>query len=140
MRSGQGIGHREQMKTGIQLVIFVGSLMALYAMRTGNDLPGDRETRIPVNRLTGQWQTLDTPVCAMTLVRHLSELVLQLHATQEYYFGIDSNGALSSGYAPNWPPYNANLKLLGEDTLEITYSQLGVPDQSVRYVRKKHRE
>lgn len=123
-------------KQFIRHMLLISGLIATYAMRSDDDLHTDKTTRIDAGLLTGQWQSVDTPVYTIAFTTHSSEVILFLEASRSYYFMIDSNHMVSSGFSPNWPPYDADLNMVGKDTLEITYAQIGVPDLTARYIRK----
>ena len=98
----------------------------------------DNSSRIEVKLLVGFWETTDTIKRRIEFVNSDFELKLIIPANHPYYFSIDSlQNVSSSGFYPNWPPYDCELKLITSDTLEIKYSQIGVKPYSEKYLKVK---
>ena len=83
--------------------------------------------KIEANLLLGFWETTDSLKSKIEFIDLKSEIQLTIPEHHPYYFYKDSLGLVSvSGFYPNWPPYDCELKLNTSDTLEITFSQLGI--------------
>jgi hypothetical protein len=94
---------------------------------------------IKSDKLIGTWVCVDPSKNAIEFVDSSYQFVLLDSCNHPYYFFMDSlRNVFSSGYYPNWPPYNCDLNFISADTLQATYTVMGSGD-CYMYVRKKQR-
>lgn len=87
-------------------------------------------SNIDIKSLIGYWQTTDSLKSRLEFIDSCSyQIILDLKDNSHPYYFIksqeDKSKVSSSGYFPNWPPFNCDLNLIDSDTLEIRLSQVG---------------
>lgn len=99
-------------------------------------------TNIDVNALRGYWYTDDSLNISLEFVdTSWYQVVLDLKDGLHPYYFIkdhqDSTKVSSSGYFPNWPPFDCDLLLVNNETLELRFSQVGVTAATLRCKRRR---
>lgn len=95
---------------------------------------------LEVRSLVGFWELDDSAKSRIEFIdTSWYELILDLKdGMHPYYFPKDKqkqNLVSSSGYFPNWPPYDCDLILQEPELLEIRRSQVGGQPHIVRCKR-----
>ncbi len=121
------------------MLLLVFALQPLTAQKPPDILPAlTPDKYIDVKQLLGIWETTDSMKYRIEFTYNYFDLVMKSGDSRPYYFSKDSlDRVYSSGYYPNWPPFNCDLRLTGPGKLEVTYSQLGVPATTIKFVKLK---
>jgi hypothetical protein len=91
---------------------------------------------IDSKKLIGVWYMVDSMKYKIEFIDSRFEFMMKIENDNPYYFSKDTIGNISSsGYYPQWPPLNCDLYFISNDTLKVTYSQLGVPAMSFVYIK-----
>lgn len=98
-----------------------------------------QEINIDAGLLVDFWESADSLKNRIEFVDRGYEIVLETGAdARPYYFSMDEQRKVfASGFFPNWPPYNCDLKFVSPDTLEIEFSVLDALPYHEKYVRPK---
>lgn len=101
-------------------------------------IKGTKDSYIPAKQLAGIWYQADSAELTIEFVNTPSDFMLKVDDDRPYYFYRDSIGNVyHSGYIPNWPPLDCELKFLSKDTLKICYGSMGRKNASYLFVRNR---
>lgn len=119
------------------ILLLIFTTKASLAQHLKDTLVNYPITSIDIKSIVGFWQTTDSLKSKIQFIdSSWYEVILDLKDNAHPYYFIkdrqDTSKISSSGFYPNWPPFDCNLSLIDSETLEIRLSQMGVPPYLIR--------
>jgi len=121
----------------ILVLLLAFTLKLSQAQQSKDSLGNYLITSIDTKSLVGYWQTTDSLKAKIEFIdSSWYQLILDLKNNSHPYYFIkdkqDTSKVSSSGFYPNWPPFDCDLNLIDSETLEIRLSQMGGPPYIIR--------